>query len=108
LAYERTMLAWVRTGTSLITFGIAIYSFDRIVTREESKSYSVGLHQVALMMVVIGLVALLLATFEYRLSIHVLTAQCPDIRRSQLPAALAISVSALGILALIVIILRLY
>jgi putative membrane protein len=32
LGYQRTMLAWVRTGTSLITFGFAIYSLPRIVT----------------------------------------------------------------------------
>ena len=27
LAYERTMMAWVRMGTSLISFGFTIYKF---------------------------------------------------------------------------------
>jgi hypothetical protein len=59
------------------------------------------------MMVVIGLIALVLATLEYRRNIRVLTAQYPGIQRSPLPAALALLISALGIVALIVIIFRL-
>ena len=27
LAYERTMLAWIRTAVSLITFGFTLYKF---------------------------------------------------------------------------------
>ena len=29
-AYERTLMAWVRTGTSLITFGFAVYKFFQL------------------------------------------------------------------------------
>ena len=107
LACQRTMLAWVRTGTSLITFGFAIYSFPRIVARDQPYNYFIGPHLLALMMVVIGLVALLLATLEYRRNIRVLAAQYPGIQRSPLPAALALLILALGIVALIVIIFRL-
>jgi hypothetical protein len=59
------------------------------------------------MMVVIGLVALFLATLDYRRNIRILAAQYPGIQRSPLPAALALLISALGIVALIVIIFRL-
>ena len=31
LAYERTLMAWVRTATSLISFGFTIYKFRRIL-----------------------------------------------------------------------------
>ena len=57
------------------------------------------------MMVVIGLVALLLATLEYQRNI-LLAAQYPGIQRSPLPAALAFLISALRNVALIVIIFR--
>ena len=107
LAYQRTMLAWVRTGTSLITFGFAIYSFPRIVARAASTSYFIGPHLLALMMVVIGLIALLLATLEYRRNIRLLTVQYPDLPPSPLPAVLALLISTLGIVALIVILFRL-
>lgn len=33
LAEERTLLAWMRTAISLITFGFAIYSFFAISNR---------------------------------------------------------------------------
>ena len=105
LSYERTMLAWVRTATSLITFGFAIYSFHRITTRDQS-SYVIGSHQFGLMMVIIGFVALLLATFDYRHNIRVLSTQYPDLPRSRLPAALGLLISALGVLALIVMVFR--
>src|SRR5262249_34557833 len=80
LACQRTMLAWVRTGTALITFGFSIYSLPRIVTREQTSTYFLGPHLLALIMVVIGLVALLLATLEYRRNIRVLAAQYPGIQ----------------------------
>ena len=105
LSYERTMLSWVRTGTSLITFGFAIYSFHRITSRDAS-SYLIGSHQFALIMVIIGLVALFLATFDYRQNIRILRTQYPDLPRSRLPSAIGLLISALGVLALIVMVFR--
>ena len=57
---------------------------SRISHRREGKSPLVS----------IGLVALLLATFEYRHNIRMLSTQYPDIRRSPLPAAVALLISA--------------
>jgi len=51
-------------------------------------------------MVTIGLIALLLATLEYWRDIPLLSAQYPDVARSPLPSAVALLISALGILAL--------
>jgi len=107
LAYQRTMLSWVRTGTSLITFGFAIYNFHLLVTGNQTSNHIIGPHEFALIMVAIGLVALLLAMFEYRRDIGELRRQIPEIPRSPLPGAVALLVSVLGLLALIVIIFRL-
>ena len=106
LSYQRTMLSWVRTGTSLITFGFAIYNFHRIATGDQASSHVIGPHEFALMMVGIGLVAVLLATFEYRQNIRMLSTQYPEILPSPLPAAVALLISALGVLALTVMIFR--
>lgn len=99
------MLAWVRTGTSLIGFGVAIYNFHRM-TGGQLGSYLIGPHEFALAMVGTGLVTLLLATIEYRRDIRLLSAQYADIPRSPLPALVAFSVSILGIMGLILIIFR--
>jgi putative membrane protein len=106
LSYQRTMLSWVRTGTSLITFGFAIYNFHRIVTGDRPSNQLIGPHEFALLMVGIGLVALLLATFEYRHNMRVLSAQYAELPRSPLPTAVALLISVLGVLALIVMIFR--
>lgn len=106
LAYQRTMLSWVRTGTSLITFGFAIYNFHRFATGNQTSNRIIGPHEFALIMVVIGLVALLLAMFEYRRDIRELRRQFPEIPRSPLPGAVAVLISVLGLMALISMIFR--
>jgi putative membrane protein len=106
LAYQRTMLSWVRTGTALITFGFAIYNFHRITTGDQARSYLIGPHEFATVMVSIGLVALLLATFEHRRDIQLLKAQHPEILPSPLPVGVALLISVLGLLALIAMIFR--
>ena len=101
LSYQRTMLSWVRTGTSLITFGFAIYNFQRITTGNQPSSHLIGPHEFATVMVTIGLVAVLLASFEYRRDLRVLGTQYPEIPRSPLPVAVALLISVLGLVALI-------
>jgi putative membrane protein len=105
-AYERTMMAWIRTATSLITFGFTIYKFFQLeIPRQEERKYLVGSRQFALMLVCIGLVSLLLATFEYRMNIRALRAEVTDDRRS-LAVIVAALMSGLGLFALLLIIFR--
>ena len=59
LANERTLLAWVRTGVSLISFGFVI---ERLGT-EVSTSAASGLFGVAL--AILGIVALIMGTAHY-------------------------------------------
>jgi putative membrane protein len=101
LAYDRTLLAWVRTGTSLITFGFAVYNFRRVIASPNAVTF-----EFAFVLVAIGLVALLLAAFEYRSDIRTLAAQCSEMSLSRLPMRVALLVSVLGILALAVMLMR--
>jgi len=101
LAYDRTLLAWVRTGTSLITFGFAVYNFRRVIATPPAETFEFGF-----VLVAIGLVALLLAALEYRRDMRVLATQCTEMPRSRLPMRIALLISALGMLALAVMLFR--
>ena len=66
VAYERTMLSWVRTATSLITFGFSVYKFFQIEAPSgRAAGRLVGPREFAMILVGIGLVSLVLATFEH-------------------------------------------
>jgi putative membrane protein len=100
------MLSWVRTATSLITFGFGIQQFFRIARAGAPADKGlVGPHVVGLTMIVIGLLALLLATLEHRFAVHALRARYPaaegypDIPRSR-ARVLAALIALLGLLAL--------
>jgi len=105
-AYERTMMAWIRTAASMITFGFTIYKFFQLdIPRHEERKYLVGSRQFALMLVCIGIVSLLLATLEYRTNIRTLREEVTDGRRS-LAVIVAALISGLGLIALLLIIFR--
>jgi len=111
LASERTMLAWIRTAISLITFGFSIQQFFR--TREGLIQHErlIGPTEVGIAMMVIGLIALLLAMFEHRAALRDWSVQYPRAAgfpppprsRAQFLAGL---VGVLGMLALFVMLFR--
>jgi putative membrane protein len=72
LANERTMLAWVRTGIALMAFGFAIARFGiflRQVVRAgamaEGGARTVGSAWVGALLVALGMIANLMATYRY-------------------------------------------
>jgi putative membrane protein len=105
-SFERTMMSWIRTATSLITFGFSVYKFFQLeVPASKSGKHLVGPREFALILVSIGLVSLVLATFEYRQNIRALGGQYGGSPRS-LAVLMAALISLLGIVALILMILR--
>jgi len=108
LAYERTLMAWVRTATSLISFGFTIYKFFQFL-HEEGKFASphrlLGSRVFALLMILIGLVALVLATAQHRQDMKRLRAQYPEAPYS-LATAIAILIAGLGLLGLLAVTFR--
>jgi putative membrane protein len=105
LSHERTMLAWVRTSTSLITFGFGIQQFFR-ATRGPDYADLIGPRTFGLTMIIIGLLALLLAAQQHRSAIEALKLSYPErehypaIRRSN-ARLLGILIALLGLLALV-------
>jgi putative membrane protein len=100
LAHERTLMAWVRTATSMISFGFTIYKFFQF--EEAAKAGRHGLltpRDFAMAMISIGLITLLLATFAHRRDTRQLNERLGDRRRS-LAQVVAVLVSVFGILVL--------
>lgn len=105
-AYERTMMAWIRTATSLITFGFAIYKFFQLETLgRRERNHIIGPRQFALILVITGLLSLLVATVEYRQNIRALMIEGLDKRRS-LAVIVAALISGLGVVAVFLIAFR--
>jgi putative membrane protein len=107
LAYDRTLLAWVRTATSLITFGFTIYKFFQFESAgvQPRPERLIGPRQFASLMIVIGIVALLLATLEHRRDLKALRTQYPGEHRT-LAGIIAGLVSLLGFVALVAVVFR--
>jgi putative membrane protein len=106
VAYDRTMMAWIRTATSLLTFGFGIYKFFQIgAGHEVAVSHRVGPREFGLAMVTIGLVSLFLAAFENRRNIRGLQPLSRLTYHSK-PNLLALLIGILSVAALIVMLLR--
>ena len=102
------MMAWVRTATSLITFGFTVYKFFQLEEGAgEIPRHLIGPREFALMMISIGIFSLLLATLQHRQNMQILRVHYRGMR---IPVSLAAVVGGLiallGILALIAVILR--
>jgi putative membrane protein len=106
LAHERTLMAWVRTAASMISFGFTIYKFFEF---EANKSDSVrrGLlspRDFALIMVSIGLISLLAAAITHRRDVRRMGEALQG--RHSLAGVIAWIVSAFGILVFVATLLR--
>jgi putative membrane protein len=100
------MMSWIRTATSLITFGFSIYKFFQIeAPNRERQNRLIGPRDFALILVSIGLLSLILATIEHRQNLRALGALYAGKQRS-LAVLVAALISILGILALVAMILR--
>ena len=100
-SYERIMMSWISTATSLITFGFSIYKFFQLEAPSTAKQGRlIGPREFAFALVSIGLFSLLLATVEHRQSFRALTARY-GVRRRSLAGVVAALISALGVFALL-------
>ena len=100
-------MAWVRTATSLISFGFTIYKFFQFELKGQAPSPEslIGPRGFALFMIGIGLVALLLSTFEHRRSMQAMRAEFGNVPLST-AAVVAGLISLLGIVTFVIVVLR--
>jgi putative membrane protein len=106
LAHERTQMAWVRTGIALISFGFAIAKFfHHLHQQRPERQPLVSSATVGTLMIVIGLVALALASVQHGRAVKALRGECPGLQPS-LAWVIVTLLALLGILALVVVWLR--
>jgi putative membrane protein len=100
-------MAWVRTSTSLISFGFTIYKFFQYLQEQKTVSPDrlFGPRQYALLMISVGIVALVFATAQHRRDMKALRALHPEVPYS-LVTVLAGLMSLLGVGALLAVIFR--
>jgi inner membrane protein YidH len=102
LAHERTLMAWVRTAASMISFGFTIYKFFEFDNVRGTKT-APGLltpRAFAVILVCIGLVSLLVATLENRKQTRQIAPHLQERPRS-LAEVVAGIMSVFGILVLV-------
>jgi putative membrane protein len=102
LAHERTLLAWIRTATGLITFGFSIHKFFQFqhdTAGVAAQHRLIGPREFAIGTITLGLVALLMATWEHTANTRALRAQDPRVPRS-LAGLFGALISVLGLLGL--------
>ena len=108
LAHERTLMAWVRTSTSLISFGFTIYKFFQYLREKGEPQPSdrlFGAREFAFLMISVGLVALLIAALQHRRYMKTLRVRHFEDGFS-LATFVALLISGLGIFSLITVLLR--
>ena len=103
-AAERTLMAWIRTCLSLISFGFGldkiIAAIDRALTGGELQAQR-GVQLVAAAFVVTGVLAMAGATVQYRRELRSLQHDDYVYRdKPQLAAATAVLITLIGVTAL--------
>ena len=108
LAAERNMMAWIRTATSLISFGFTVYKFFEFEVGKNAPA-ATGLvlspRVFGMIMIGTGLVALLLSTIEHRRNLKALSTEPGPVRPS-VAGVLAAMIAAMGLAAFVAALLR--
>ena len=100
LAHERTQMAWVRTALALISFGFTIAKFFELLhVKDGVPGPRLQPRTVGILMIAIGLVALLVSTWQHERALQVLRAACPNLPKS-VSWVTAMLIALLGLLAL--------
>ena len=104
-AAERTLLAWIRTGLTIMALGFVVARFGlflRLLAAQQSETSKYAEHHgfantVGIALVLVGVACMLLGAYQHRS--YVSTLPIDDVPRShdpRYPIALAITLAALG------------
>src|SRR5262245_363140 len=78
LAHERTLMAWIRTSASLISFGFTINKFFEYFAEARSMApahHLLGPRHFGMGMIAVGVLALVLAIIDYGHEMNALQAE---------------------------------
>jgi putative membrane protein len=101
-AAQRTLMGWIRTSLSMISFGFTIGKLGQTLQVFEVKGLRgtkmIGIDTIAYFLVIIGTTALLGAAVQYSRRVHVLCEQGLD-RQISIEFVVAIVLSVMGLVA---------
>ena len=69
LAADRTLMAWIRTSLSMLSFGFTIYKFLQTIAAKGEMAHPNSPRQVGLFLAGMGVAAIVLGTFSYWLTL---------------------------------------
>ena len=107
LAHERTLMAWIRTAASLISFGFGTYKFFQYLGQTPAAPTPptrLGPREFAIVMIGIGIVSLVVAIAQQRVAMKALEEEYGVHRTSQaliICVAVAIAGTALLVMAFV-------
>jgi len=108
-AEERTLMAWIRTSVSLITFGFTIYQFFHYLKQVQGdvpQRSVLGPREFAMGMISLGVIALVAATVQHRRTLNALD-PAQHARYGLLAGKLAVVVAVIGVFVLVSVLLHL-
>jgi putative membrane protein len=98
-AADRTMMAWVRTGLSLIGFGVGLAELRDVLggAKVWGRTETVGL-----LFICIGIIGMLFASFEFISRVRHLDRREYTFKRGiPFPVIVALALAAIGVIALV-------
>jgi putative membrane protein len=98
LSSEQTLMSWVRTALSMVTFGFSIAQFFYFLAeRQNDVDFSVGPSRLGIALISVGILVLVLAVIEHVLRIRALKSQgLPGDAGSFLPLGSAVALLVIG------------
>ena len=70
MAADRTLMAWIRTALSLLSFGFTIYKILQEVEKSVSIPHDNSPRNIGLLLAVAGTMAMIMGTIEYWQTLH--------------------------------------
>ena len=100
LAADRTLMAWIRTAFSMISFGFTIGKFFEYLNEQSHRTEHAGNgHIIAILLIILGIASLVAGVWEYRRAIHRLEEAAGLCHRTRSILVVAMSVALLGVVA---------
>ena len=103
LSSEQTLMSWVRTSLSMVTFGFSIAQFFYFLAeRQDDADFTVAPNRLGIALISVGTLVLVLAVVEHLLRIRALKSQgLPGDAGSFLPMGSAVALLSIAIVALV-------
>ncbi len=105
-AAERTLLAWIRTSLSLITFGFAIYKIVQVIGPQKSDHLFTAI--IGLCFILLGIYAVVAATRRHTRELKALESDDYSYKPSGLGTAVSTAVALIGLLTLVTILVEVF